>query len=169
MADDEVGLPRATINKMIRDAMPKDARLSSDCCEKIMQCCNEFINLVSSEANEICTKEGKSTILPDHVVKALKDLQYHDLLPGVQAVWDKHKSEHKWGDKKASKRSGADKCGMSQEEQIALQQQMFAAARARSMTQNEFNAVLPQQQQPPSAPSVEAAAPGAPGAPPAAS
>lgn len=109
MAEDEVGLPRATINKMVRDALPSDARLSADCCEKIIDCCTEFVNLISSEANEVCNKESKTTIHPDHVIKALTELQYTEFLPEVQEVWDKYKSEHKWGDKKLSKQSGADK------------------------------------------------------------
>jgi hypothetical protein len=32
----------------------------------------EFIQLVSSEANEVATKEHKSTIVPEHVMKALQ-------------------------------------------------------------------------------------------------
>jgi hypothetical protein len=32
----------------------------------------EFILLVSGEANEICEKSSKKTILPEHVVAALK-------------------------------------------------------------------------------------------------
>jgi hypothetical protein len=32
----------------------------------------EFIHLISSEANEVCTKEGKKTIGPKHVIEALK-------------------------------------------------------------------------------------------------
>jgi len=131
--DEEVGLPRATINKIIRDAMPSDSRLSADACDKLIECATEFVNLVSSEANDVCSTEGKSTIHPDHVVTALGKLQFTYLLPEVQQTYDAYKAEHKHGDKKASKRSGADKVGMSEEEQIALQQQMFAAARARSM------------------------------------
>ncbi len=32
----------------------------------------EFIHLISSEANEICTKENKKTIGPKHILEALK-------------------------------------------------------------------------------------------------
>lgn len=32
----------------------------------------EFINLVSSESNEVCSKEEKRTIAPEHVLKALE-------------------------------------------------------------------------------------------------
>lgn len=32
----------------------------------------EFIHLISSEANEICEKESKKTIAPEHIISALK-------------------------------------------------------------------------------------------------
>jgi len=33
---------------------------------------SEFINLVSSESNEVCNREEKRTIAPEHVLKALQ-------------------------------------------------------------------------------------------------
>ena len=32
----------------------------------------EFIHLISAEANEICEKESKKTIAPEHILTALK-------------------------------------------------------------------------------------------------
>lgn len=32
----------------------------------------EFINLISSESNEVCNREEKRTIAPEHVLKALE-------------------------------------------------------------------------------------------------
>ena len=37
-----------------------------------VQCFTEFINLISSESNEICSKEEKRTIAPEHVLRALE-------------------------------------------------------------------------------------------------
>lgn len=36
----------------------------------------EFINLVSSESNEVCSREEKRTIAPEHVLKALEVLNH---------------------------------------------------------------------------------------------
>ena len=36
-----------------------------------MTCCNEFIHLVSSEANDICNKNTKKTIMPEHVLEGI--------------------------------------------------------------------------------------------------
>ena len=38
--------------------------------------CSEFIQLLSSEANEVATKEKKNTIQPEHVISALKELGF---------------------------------------------------------------------------------------------
>ena len=38
----------------------------------LVQCSTEFINLISSESNEICSKEEKRTIAPEHVLRALE-------------------------------------------------------------------------------------------------
>lgn len=35
----------------------------------------EFINLISSESNEVCNREEKRTIAPEHVLKALEVFQ----------------------------------------------------------------------------------------------
>ncbi len=44
----------------------------SDMCKNDSDCVAEFINLISSESNEICSKEEKRTIAPEHVLRALE-------------------------------------------------------------------------------------------------
>ena len=65
--DDELSIPRATLNKMIKELLP-DIRVSIDSRELISNCCTEFITLISSEANDICNTEQKKTISPEHVI-----------------------------------------------------------------------------------------------------
>ncbi|KAK2551713.1 Protein Dr1 [Acropora cervicornis] len=73
--DDDVTLPRAAVNKMIKEMIP-NVRVSNDARELILNCCTEFIHLVSSEANEICNRQLKKTILPEHVFQALQGLGF---------------------------------------------------------------------------------------------
>jgi hypothetical protein len=44
----------------------------SDMYKNDSDCVAEFINLISSESNEICSKEEKRTIAPEHVLRALE-------------------------------------------------------------------------------------------------
>lgn len=48
----------------------------SYCVLIICICFVEFINLVSSESNDVCNKEDKRTIAPEHVLKALQVSYY---------------------------------------------------------------------------------------------
>lgn len=53
----------------------------------------EFINLVSSEANDVCNKEDKRTIAPEHVLKALQVLGFGEYIEEVYAAYEQHKYE----------------------------------------------------------------------------
>jgi len=62
----------ATIAKMISDLLPPGLRMSQDVKDLVMETCTEFVQCVASEANEISTKDNKTTITPEHVVRALE-------------------------------------------------------------------------------------------------
>ena len=66
--DDDLTIPRAAINKMIKETLP-NVRVANDARELVVNCCTEFIHLISSEANEICNKSDKKTISPEHVIQ----------------------------------------------------------------------------------------------------
>jgi hypothetical protein len=66
-------------------AFNKDAR------DLLIECCVEFITLISSEANEISEKESKKTIACEHITKALEQLGFGDYVPGIMEVASEHK------------------------------------------------------------------------------
>ena len=61
----------------------------------MIECCVEFITLVSSEANEISEKEAKKTIACDHITKALEQLGFSDYVPAVLEAAAEHKEVQK--------------------------------------------------------------------------
>lgn len=66
--EDDLSIPRAAVNKMIKELVPT-VRVANDSRELILNCCTEFIHLISSEANDICNKQEKKTITPDHILE----------------------------------------------------------------------------------------------------
>lgn len=90
--DDELTLPRASINKMIKELVWKSVticvfllsfltsaqvptvRVANESRELILNCCTEFIHLISSEANDVCNQRNKKTINAEHVLEALDRL-----------------------------------------------------------------------------------------------
>ena len=80
---------------MISEGLPPGLRMGNDVKEMIVECCNEFIQTISSEANEISTKENKTTILPEHVVAALESLDFASMVETVKATMNDIKEEDK--------------------------------------------------------------------------
>jgi histone-like transcription factor (CBF/NF-Y) len=66
-------------------AFARDAR------DLLIECCVEFITLISSEANEIAEKDAKKTIACEHVTTALRQLGYPDYIPEILKVAQEHK------------------------------------------------------------------------------
>lgn len=61
----------------------------------MIECCVEFITLVSSEANDISEKEAKKTIACDHITKALDTLGFGEYVPAVIEAAQAHKETQK--------------------------------------------------------------------------
>jgi hypothetical protein len=49
------------------------------------RCCTEFVDLVSSEANEKAEQSKKTMIQPEHIMAALEGLQFQAYLDEVAA------------------------------------------------------------------------------------
>ncbi|XWS37202.1 hypothetical protein CRYUN_Cryun19dG0022900 [Craigia yunnanensis] len=122
--------PMDIVGKSKEDAsLPKDVRVARDAQDLLIECCVEFINLISSESNEVCNREEKRTIAPEHVLKALEVLGFGEYIEEVYAAYEQHKIETMHDSLKGGKWcNGAE---MTEEEAVAEQQRMFAEARAR--------------------------------------
>ncbi|WFD26648.1 negative cofactor 2 transcription regulator complex subunit ncb2 [Malassezia nana] len=126
--DEELSLPKATIQKLIQEYLPKDMSCAKDTRDLLIECCVEFIHLVSSESNEACEKDSKKTIAPDHVVKALVDLGFEKYTREVQDVLNDHRQHQKERERKASR---FELSGLTEEELQRQQEELFAASKAR--------------------------------------
>ena len=132
--DDELGLPKATIAKMIAEALSASMgggaslRMSPECRDMVVECCQEFIHAVSAEANEVSTKELKSTITAEHVLAALRRLGFDAYEAECEIARDEAKEEETEKRELKKKRKTMQ---MSEEDAIAMQQELFARAAAR--------------------------------------
>lgn len=68
---------------------------SKEARDLLIECCVEFITLISSEANDISEKDSKKTIACDHITKALDQLGFGDYVPAVIEAANEHKEVQK--------------------------------------------------------------------------
>ncbi|CAJ0920173.1 unnamed protein product [Ranitomeya imitator] len=123
--DDDLTIPRAAINKMIKETLPS-VRVANDARELVVNCCTEFIHLISSEANEICNKSEKKTISPEHVIQALESLGFGSYISEVKEVLQECKTVAL---KRRQANSRLENLGIPEEELLRQQQELFAKAR----------------------------------------
>ena len=62
----------ATLTQLIKDCLPEGTRMSQSSCDLIIQLSMHFLNYLSDTSNNVCNAEGRKTITPSHIVKALK-------------------------------------------------------------------------------------------------
>lgn len=121
-------MPKATVNKFANEiASSLDVRLTAETRELIAQCCSEFVQLLSSEANEICESDSKKTITPEHVLRALTQLGLERYLPEVAAEYEKVRADDRSRGRAAAKRDRKKQPDTA--ELLRMQQQLFALAR----------------------------------------
>lgn len=159
--DDDLTLPRASINKMIKELVGggndftvvatksqkislilqvPNLRVANESRELIMNCCTEFIHLISSEANEICKQNNKKTINAEHVLAALEKLGFADYKDDATAVLIDCK-EVAANRRRQSTR--LENLGIPEEELLRQQQELFARAREEqaALDQAQFQAL----------------------------
>lgn len=131
--DDDLMLPKATMVKAIKHHVPGSMRIAHDTTDMVMECCNNLIHMITSTANAISEKEKRATIQPEDVLEALRELGFESYLEPLEQALKDWKSERKEARSHKGKNSKAGAVdGMSQEELIRMQQELFQQARDRA-------------------------------------
>lgn len=101
-------------------------RVANESRELILNCCTEFIHLISSEANEVCNIRNKKTINAEHVLEALDRLGFKDYKRDAEAVLNDCKAV---AAKRRRQSTRLENLGIPEEELLRQQQELFAKAR----------------------------------------
>ena len=85
--------------------------------------------MIASESNEICEKSNKKTISPEHVLEALKNLSFDAYIEEVETEYRDHQAQSK--SKEKTKGSKLEQSGLTEEELLRQQEELFEKARIR--------------------------------------
>ncbi|KAH3682283.1 hypothetical protein WICPIJ_006752 [Wickerhamomyces pijperi] len=130
---EDLSLPKATVQKIITEVLPSDLTFSKDARDIVIECCIEFIMILSDQSNDIAEQEAKKTIASDHVVKALKELGFHDYITPIEKVLDEHKEIQKGRERRGNKFNNS---GFTEEELLRQQEELFRQSRSRLHSQS---------------------------------
>ena len=71
-------LPIANVSRIMKKALPANAKISKDAKETVQECVSEFISFVTGEASDKCHREKRKTVNGDDICWALGSLGFDD-------------------------------------------------------------------------------------------
>jgi nuclear transcription Y subunit beta len=71
-------LPIANVSRIMKKALPANAKISKDAKETVQECVSEFISFVTGEASDKCQREKRKTINGDDLLWAMTTLGFED-------------------------------------------------------------------------------------------
>jgi len=134
-ADEEETLPKATISKIISEQLPPTVHCPRETRELLMDCCIEFIHLLTGEANDVCEGAGRKTINPEHIIEALQRLGFTACLQAVQDTLDDSLKHHQREKERVKASNKMESSGLSPEELQRQQEELFLQARLKYFNQ----------------------------------
>ncbi|KAK4782021.1 hypothetical protein SAY86_016123 [Trapa natans] len=71
-------LPIANVSRIMKKALPSNAKISKDAKEIVQECVSEFISFITGEASDKCQREKRKTINGDDLLWAMTTLGFED-------------------------------------------------------------------------------------------
>ncbi|TYI96800.1 hypothetical protein E1A91_D01G099100v1 [Gossypium mustelinum] len=71
-------LPIANVGRIMKKALPANAKISKEAKETVQECVSEFISFITGEASDKCQKEKRKTINGDDLLWAMTTLGFED-------------------------------------------------------------------------------------------
>ncbi|CAL9776690.1 unnamed protein product [Musa acuminata subsp. burmannicoides] len=95
-------LPIANISRIMKKALPANAKIAKDAKETVQECVSEFISFITSEASDKCQREKRKTINGDDLLWAMATLGFEDYIEPLKLYLHKYRE----GDNKVSAKGG---------------------------------------------------------------
>ncbi|KAI3504377.1 hypothetical protein L1887_25811 [Cichorium endivia] len=101
-------LPIANVSRIMKKALPANAKISKDAKETVQECVSEFISFITGEASDKCQREKRKTINGDDLLWAMTTLGFEDYVEPLKVYLQRFRDME--GEKTAlAGRQGAEK------------------------------------------------------------
>ncbi|CAM6041545.1 unnamed protein product [Sphagnum compactum] len=88
-------LPIANISRIMKKALPANAKIAKDAKETIQECVSEFISFITSEASDKCQREKRKTINGDDLLWAMSTLGFEEYVEPLKVYLHKYREGEK--------------------------------------------------------------------------
>ncbi|KAL5987915.1 Nuclear transcription factor Y subunit [Asimina triloba] len=82
-------LPIANVSRIMKKALPANAKISKDAKETVQECVSEFISFITGEASDKCQREKRKTINGDDLLWAMTTLGFEEYVEPLKIYLQK--------------------------------------------------------------------------------
>ncbi|XP_065874276.1 nuclear transcription factor Y subunit B-3 [Euphorbia lathyris] len=97
-------LPIANVSRIMKKALPANAKISKDAKETVQECVSEFISFITGEASDKCQREKRKTINGDDLLWAMTTLGFEEYVEPLKIYLQKYREME--GEKSSMGRQG---------------------------------------------------------------
>ncbi|KAK9267115.1 hypothetical protein L1049_009534 [Liquidambar formosana] len=97
-------LPIANVSRIMKKALPANAKISKDAKETVQECVSEFISFITGEASDKCQREKRKTINGDDLLWAMMTLGFEEYVEPLKIYLQKFREME--GEKTSMGRQG---------------------------------------------------------------
>ncbi|KAG8477941.1 hypothetical protein CXB51_027648 [Gossypium anomalum] len=84
-------LPIANVSRIMKKALPANAKISKDAKEMVQECVSEFISFITGEASDKCQREKRKTINGDDLLWAMTTLGFEEYVEPLKIYLQKYR------------------------------------------------------------------------------
>ena len=84
-------LPIANVSRIMKRALPANAKISKDAKETLQECVSEFISFITGEASDKCQREKRKTVNGDDLLWAMSTLGFEDYIEPLKVYLHKYR------------------------------------------------------------------------------
>ncbi|VDP26644.1 unnamed protein product [Heligmosomoides polygyrus] len=89
---DELRLPMAVLNRLVKSVLPSGAALSKDARTKIMRACSVFILFILSQAEEHAASKKRKTVNVEDVMFVLNAFGFVSITESLREAFESYKA-----------------------------------------------------------------------------
>lgn len=104
-------LPIANVSRIMKKALPANAKISKDAKETVQECVSEFISFITGEASDKCQREKRKTINGDDLLWAMTTLGFEEYVEPLKVYLQRFREME--GEKSASTVVAREKDGVA--------------------------------------------------------
>ncbi|KAJ1907214.1 transcriptional activator hap3 [Tieghemiomyces parasiticus] len=88
-------LPIANVARIMKRALPDNAKIAKEAKETVQECVSEFISFITSEASDRCQQEKRKTINGEDILWAMQSLGFENYAEALKIYLQRYRDTTK--------------------------------------------------------------------------